>query len=335
MDIGSLANGALGTKSKGALFIAILGSRTVQDAIINQFDLRNVYHLKYMKDARKELAARTAADEATKSGIITLTITDRDRNRAAAIADAYVQQLNRVSVENNGTAAHLERVFLEHRLAEVNQDLKDSTAKLAQFSSKSMTFDTATQGKAMMDAGTDLQAKLIASEAELSGLRQNFTDTNPRVISLQATVAELQRQLNNMGSGTASNGNSGQIYPSLRELPLLGATYEDLFRHAKVEEAVADLLTRQYEVAKVDEAKELPVVQILDPPDIAEKRSSPKRGSIIVASLFFFFSLGVFYILLEAYWENLDPTDPKKILVTELAGYRRQLFSHRGSSTSH
>jgi uncharacterized protein involved in exopolysaccharide biosynthesis len=334
-DLGSLASGALGTKSKGALYVAILGSRTVQDAIINRFDLRKVYHVPYMKDARKALATRTAADEATKSGIITLTVTDRDRNRAAEIAAAYVQELNRVSVENNDTSAHLERVFLEHRLAEVNQDLKDSTAKLAQFSSKSMTFDAATQGKAMMDAGADLQAKLIASEAELSGLRQSYTDTNPRVIALQATVEELRKQLNNMGSGTGSAGNSSQIYPSLRELPLLGATYEDLYRHAKVEEAVADLLTRQYEVAKVDEAKELPVVQMLDPPDIAEKRSSPRRGTIDVVSVPFYFSLGIFFILLETYWKRLEPTDPKRMLATELNGYWRQLFSRRSTNSSH
>jgi uncharacterized protein involved in exopolysaccharide biosynthesis len=186
----------------------------------------------------------------------------------------------------------------------------------------------------MMDAGSDLQAKLIASEAELSGLRQSYTDTNPRVIALQATVAELQRQLNTMGSGTASTGNSGQIYPSLRELPLLGATYEDLYRHAKVQEAVADLLTRQYEVAKVDEAKELPVVQMLDPPDIAEKRSSPRKGTIDVVSIPFYFSLGVFIILLETYWKRLDPTDPKRMLAVELNGYRRQLFSRRSTNAS-
>jgi uncharacterized protein involved in exopolysaccharide biosynthesis len=287
-----------------------------------------------MKDARKELDSRTASAETTKTGIITITVTDRDRNRAAEIVAAYVQELNRISVENDGSSAHLERVFLEHRLAEVNQDLKDSSAKLAQFSSKSMTFDSATQGKAMVDAGADLQAKLIASEAELSGLRQNFTDANPRVIALQATVAELQRQLNSMGSGTGSTGKSGQIYPSLRELPLLGLTYQDLYRHAKIEEAVADLLTRQYEFAKVEEAKELPVVQILDPPDIAEKRSSPRRGTIIVASVFFFFSLGVFFILLQTYWQRLDPADPKKMLAAELNSYRRQVFSRRDRSAS-
>ncbi len=126
-DISNLASGALGIKSKGALYVAILGSRSVQDAIINRFDLRKVYHLKYMKDARKELAKYTAADEATKSGIITITVTDRDRYRAAAIAAAYVQELNRISVEDNDSSAHLERVFLERRLAEVNQDLKDSS----------------------------------------------------------------------------------------------------------------------------------------------------------------------------------------------------------------
>ncbi len=192
----------------------------------------------------------------------------------------------------------------------------------------------ATQGKALVDAGADLQAKLIASEAELSGLRQSYTENDPKVISLQATAAELQRQLNNMGSGSGSTGETGQLYPSLRELPLLGATYEDLYRHAKIEEAVADLLTRQYEVAKVEEAKELPVVQVLDPPDIAEKHSSPRRGTIVAASVFFYLSLGVFFVLLQAYWKRLSPADPKKTLAAELAGYWKQLFSRRNRSPS-
>jgi uncharacterized protein involved in exopolysaccharide biosynthesis len=330
-DLGGLASGALGLKTQGALYIAILGSRTVQDAIINQFDLRKVYHARYMKDARKELDSMTSMDEATKSGIITITVTDRDRNRAAAIAAMYVKELNLVSVENNNTSAHLERVFLERRLIEVNQDLSDSYARLAQFSSKSLTFDSATQGKAMMDAGTDLQAKLIASEAELASLRQTLTDANPRVAAVQGTVDELRRQLNTMSSGT---GGPGQVYPSLRELPLLGATYENLLRHVKLEEAVADLLTQQNEAAKVEEAKELPVVQVLDPPSIAERRSSPKRGTIIVGSVLFFFSLGVLLILLEAHWRALDPADPKKMLAAELAGYGKQIFSrHRVPSS--
>lgn len=334
MELGGLA-GSLGGRSKGALYTSILSSRTVQDAIIDRFDLCHVYHAKYRMDARKQLAESTAIDENTKSGIITITVTDRDRYRAAKIAATYVEELNRISVENNDTSAHLERVFLEHRLEEVNQDLKESSARLAQFSSKSMTFDMATQGKAIVDARADLQTKLITSEAELSGLRQNFTDTNPRVIALQATVSELQKQLDKVGADGDSKVGSDEMYPSLRQLPLLGATYEDLYRHTKTEEAVSDLLTRQYEVAKIEEAEELPVVQTLDSPNIAERHSSPKRSIIVVASVFFFFSLGVFYILLQEYWSKLDPADPKKMLAAELAGYRRQLFSRRRGNSPH
>jgi len=331
-DVSSFAGDAFGFRSKGALYISILGSRNVQDAIINRFDLRKVYREKYMKDARKDLDKCTEASEDRKSGIITVTVTDRDRYRASEIAAAYVQELNRVSVDNNNSSAHLERMFLERRLDEVNQDLRDSTARLAQFSSKNMTLDIATQGKAMMEASTALQGKLIAAEAELSGLRQTYTDSNPRVIALQASVSELQRQLNIMSTGT--HGTSGQIYPSLRELPSLDATYEDLSRRVKIEVTVADLLTRQYEIAKVEEAKELPVVQLLDAPDVAEKRVSPKRGTIIVSSVVFYLALGVLLILLEAYWQSLDSSHSKKLLAAELAGYGRQLLPGRSKNTS-
>jgi capsule polysaccharide export protein KpsE/RkpR len=265
-------------------------------------------------------------NEDTKSGVISITVTDHDRYRAAEIAGAYVQELNRVSVQNNNTSAHLQRIFVEKRLGEVNQDLKVSSAKLAQFSSKNMTIDTATQGKAMMEAGSDLEGKLISTEAQLSGLRKYYTDDNPRVSSLLATVSELQKQLNRMRTGKETGGTSGEIYPSLRELPLLSETYEDLFRHVRIEATVADLLTRQFEAAKVEEAKELPVVQMLDSPNVAEKHSSPKRGLVIVGSFFFYISLGVLLIFLEGYWKGLDSSDKKKMLFAELAGYGRSLL---------
>lgn len=324
-DLGGFASAAVGLTSKADLYVGILSSRSVQDPIIDRFNLRKEYHDKYMKDARKDLARNTEADEDRKSGIITITVSDRDKYRAAAMAAAYVQELNRVSLKDNNTSAHLQRAFLEQRLGQVNQDLKDLEAQLAQFSSKNMTFDSATQGKALLEAGTDLQAKLIAQEAELSGLRQNYAESNPRVKAMEASVSELRNQLSTLGSGTSKDAASGQIYPSLRELPLLGVGYEDLTRRVKIEAEVSDILTQDYETAKIEEAKELPVVQVLDPPDVAERHSSPRRSLIIAASLIFYLALGTAFVVLEAHWRELDPTDKRKLLVKEAAGYLRQL----------
>lgn len=330
-DAGGLAAQAFGLNgtSKAELYVGMLGSRRVQDAIIDRFDLRNEYHCKYMKDARKKLARYTEVDEDRKSGIITLTVTDRDKNRAAAIAGDYVQQLNKISLEENNTSAHLQRVFLEQRLNQLNSDIKDSEVRLAQFSSKNMTFDSSTQGRAMIEAGADLQAKLISSEAELSGLRQNYAETNSRVMALEATVAELRRQLDAMGSGTKAGQNSGQIYPSLREFPLLAANYEELTRHLKIDAEIAELLNREYEAAKVEEAQELPVVQILDPPNIAETHSSPKRAVMMIASFFIYLAIGVGAVVFEVRFRELEPSDRRKALILESIGYLRQLAPRR------
>ena len=328
-NISALGDNVLGLRSKDALYIVIFRSSSVQDVIINHFGLREEYHVRYMADARRKLTADSSVDSDTKSGVITITVTDHDRYRAAEIAEAFVQEMNRVLVEKNNTAAHLERVFIEQRLGEVNQDLKDSSAKLAQFSSKNMTLDMTTQGKAMMDASSNLEGKLIAAKAQLSGLQKYYTNNNPRVASLEATVSELQQQLNRMGTGNLADGASDQIYPSLRELPLLSETYQDLYRHVKIDETLANQLTLQDEAAKVDEAKELPVLQVLDPANVAEKKAGPHRGIIIVLSFLFFTSLGVFLILVEAHWKDLDPSDKKKLLAAELAGYGRQILSRR------
>src|SRR6185312_14547545 len=121
-------------------------------------------------------------------------------------------------------------------------------------------------GKAMVDAAAALQGQLIAAQAQLSGLQQIYTDNNVRVRAAEAHVEELQKKLNELGgAGTQSDLESNNsLYPSIRKLPLLGVTYADLYRQTKIQETVYELLTQQYELAKMQEAKEIPTVKVLD-----------------------------------------------------------------------
>jgi len=336
--LAGVAGDLLGLKTSGALFIGVLRSQTSQDRLIQQFDLRKVYGARLVIDARMRLDENTSISEDKKSGIITISVTDHSPQRAAALASAYVDQLNSLVSELSTSSAHRERVFLEERLKVAKQDLDDASNQLAQFSSKNNTLDIQLEGKAMLDAAGSLAGEMIAAQSQLEGLRQIYTDSNPRVRSLNARVGELRRQLEKLGGTQANpvNGTSasqehtgdpsaakvggGLPYPTIKSLPLLGAKYAEYYRRATTQETVYEMLTGQYELAKVQEAKETPSVKVLDPAKIPEKKSFPPRLVIMFLGTFLVCAMSVVWVLGSARWEEVDTQDPRKVLVQEVAG---------------
>jgi len=322
--IGAVASNVLGLRTSGATMVGILESRTIQDDLINQFDLRKVYSEKRYNDTRKILEKRTNISEDKKSGIITISVEDSNPGRAAALAKAYVTDLNNRISQLTTSSAHRERVFLEGRLESVKQELDAATLKLSRFSSKNKTFDPQIQGKAMMEAASSLQGQLIAAETELKGLEQIYGPENSRVRASSARVAELRNKLRGMSgtTGGASDDNitlsSSELYPSLEQLPLLGNTYYDLARRAKIDEAVFEVLTKQYELAKVQEAKEIPSIKVLDEPVVPESKSWPPRLFIIAFGTLLSFAVACLWILGAAGYESLDTHDPRRLLVDRL-----------------
>jgi uncharacterized protein involved in exopolysaccharide biosynthesis len=336
--LAGVAGDLLGLKNSGALFIGVLRSQTSQDRLIQQFDLRRVYGKQLVIDARTKLDENTSISEDRKSGIITISVTDHSPQRAATLASAYVDQLNSLVSELSTSSAHRERVFLEERLKVAKQDLDDASNQLAQFSSKNNTLDIQQEGKAMLDAAGAIAGEMIAAQSQLEGLRQIYTDNNSRVRSLNARVMELRKQLEKLGGtqATAVNGTSaspdktgdpsaakaggGLPYPTIKSLPLLGAKYAEYYRRAKIHETVYEMLTGQYELAKVQEAKETPSVKVLDPARIPEKKSFPPRLVIMFLGTFLVCSMSVVWVLGSARWEEVDPQDPRKVFVQEVAG---------------
>ncbi len=319
-----LASTLTGLKSPGALYVGVLQSRTVQDDLIANFDLRSVYSKKYYYDARKKLTDRTNILEDTKSGIIRITVTDNDPGRARALAAGYVTELNNLLTQVSTSSARRERIFLEDRLKQVKQELDEATLRLSKFSSKNMTFEPEIQGKAMLDAAATLQGDLIAAESELQGLEQIYGPENARVKAGRARIAELQSKLRGMsrsgglGKQDDESLNSSELYPSLEQLPLLGNTYIDLERRAKIDEAVYEVLTKQYELARVEEAKEIATAKVLDQADLPEKKAFPPRLLLGILGCFLGLAGSASYLLLRRQWQRLDPEDPRKGLLQEV-----------------
>jgi uncharacterized protein involved in exopolysaccharide biosynthesis len=321
----------LGLKTPGAFYVEVLKSRTVQERLVEKFDLRTHYSKKYYQDARKKLDRMTDIEEEKKSGIITLSVVDWDPRFAAALAGSYIEEMNRVAADLNTSAAHREREFLEERLKSAKQDLDRASLQLSEFSSKHTMMDVQQQGRAMMDAAARLQGELIGSESELKGLEQIYSEDNVRVRSLKARIAELQSQLHKMvGNYTTPDGMSDNVtdtgYPSLRTLPALGYRYQDLYRQARTQESIYDFLTQQYELARVEEAKELPVVRVMDEPNVPEKKNSPIRSLIVGLSVFTAFIVGCVWVVEREKWERLPADDSRRMLASEVAATFRRLF---------
>ena len=333
--LAGLAQGALGIQTTGSLFIEILKSDTVRDDVIQKFDLQKVYGTRFIADARIELSDHTGISEDEKSGVITIDVVDHNPKRAAAMALEYVNQLNWVVNNLSTSSAHRERDFLDSRLTQVKTDLESAEQQFSQFASKKGAIDIPEQGKAMVTAAATLQGQLIAAEAELQGLQQIYTANNVRVRMAEAQVSRLRSSLEKIaGQSTTENSSAQELYPSLRELPLLGVSYADLLRRLKVEEAVFETLTQEDELAKVEEAKEIPSVRVLDPPEVPQKKSFPPRMTIMVLGTFFGFVLGTAWILTHSAWKAIDPTDPRKAVATEVwTDVRASLpWSHQNGS---
>jgi capsule polysaccharide export protein KpsE/RkpR len=319
--LGALAGGMLGMKDTGALFAELLQSGTIEGALVDRFDLQKVYHKHYRQDALKKLAHRTEITEDRKSGVITIVVTDTDRQRARDMAQAYLDQLDSLLIKVNTSAARREREFIEQRLITVQSDLEKAQVALGDFASKNTTLDVKEQTKAMVDAGAKLQAQLIVAHAEADSMGQFYGEGNVRMRAANARVGELERDLKKLG-GSASEADqpldSSELYPSLRQMPILAVHWADLYRQVKIKETVYDLLTEQYELARIEEVKSIPSVRVIDPPGWPEKKSFPPRLIIILALS----SLSVFAaamcMVMQDRWLRVSPGDPRKQLALQV-----------------
>jgi len=324
---GGLASGLLNSRSPSGPLLGIIASRTMQDDLINRFNLEHVYRARYLADARRILIRRTDASEDKPTGIVSITVTDHDPVRARDLAAAYVDELNTLVVTMDTSAAHRERQFLDQRLKDIQSDLESSEQQLGQFSSRTETMDQTAQSKAMLDAIATVQGQLIGAQSELHGLEAAYTGESVAVRQAKARVATLSAQLEKLEGPSGDNTapvDSSDSYPSLRQLPLRGATYADLYRHTKTLEVAYELLSRELEAAKIQEAEEIPSVKVLDPPVIAQKKSFPPRMLLIALGAFLALLLGGAWVVGLEVWRRIDETDPMKVFVNQAAASLRR-----------
>lgn len=341
--LGGLAGGLLGGHTSTELFIDLLHSGSVSGHLIDRFNLQNVYGKKYRIDTAKRLARQTKITEDKKSGVITIEVEDTDRVRARDLAQGYLDELNNLVLRTNTSSAHRERVFVEKRLQTVQADLEKAQLELSEFSSTNSTIDIKEQTRAMVDAGARVQAELMIEQSGLESLRQIYGDGNVRVRETDARIASLKGELARMTGSSAplaaggqdantidpgDSGKKGELYPPLRQLPRLAVPYADLYRNVRVQETLYELLTQQYEMARIEEAKDIPAVSVIDAPGIAEKKSFPPRLLLSLLLTFLSFAIASSVILFSSHWSTIDVNDPRKALAAEVfPALRRRISS--------
>jgi capsule polysaccharide export protein KpsE/RkpR len=329
--LANLAGSLLGAKSSGALFITLLESGTVRGHLIDRFQLQQVYRKRYVQDTVKMLGSRTVITEDKKSGVLTIAVEDTDRRRARDLTQAYLNELDNLLAKVNTSSAGRERQFIEGRLRTVQVELARAQVELSDFSSRNTAIDIKEQTRAMVDSGAKLQGEMIVGQSELDSLEQIYGDENVRVRAAKARVAVLRQELERESGRIGEEAREGGIdvdhpYPALRQLPSLAAHWADLYRTVRIHEEVFDLLSAQYEMARIEEAKSIPTVSVIDPPSWPEKKSFPHRFLIVLISTACALILAAFFLLAKRSWMTRDDCDPRRVLARRIWGSFERRF---------
>lgn len=291
--LAALTGDGLGLKNPNDLYIGMLKSRPIADAIIHDFGLDRIYRSPDMSEARNRLAGYTHI-ESEKSGLIAITVTDRDKFRAAAMANAYTSQL-RVLTQNLAlTEASQRRLFYEQQLVQAGKALVSAEAAFQQVQQSRGLVSLNGQSAAMIESLAVLRAQISAKQVQLEALRSYSTERNPEVALARQELASMQAEearLEHRNRATEA-GDLG-----LGDIPGVGREYLTAEHELAYRQTLYDLLVKQYDAARLDEGKEAAIIQVIEPAIAPDRKSSPKRVLIVIVASFLGWFAACFYVL--------------------------------------
>ncbi|MBV8674998.1 MAG: chain length determinant family protein, partial [Acidobacteriaceae bacterium] len=310
----SLATGGLGLKNPNDLYVAMLKSRTVEDAMVRQFGLMQEYHVRYLTDARKALERHSTIEGSGKDTLIHLSVDAGTPERAAQLTNGYVDQFRKLSEHLAVTEASQRRLFFEQQLQQAKDNLANAEEALKATEQKTGLIQLDSQARALIESAVSLRAQIAAKEVQIQSLRTYATGENAQLIQAQQELDELKAQLAKLGGANASADAAGLIVPK-GQVPQAGLEYVRKFRDVKYYETIFGIIARQLEMAKLDEAKEGAPIQVVDLAVPPERHSSPKRSLIVMAASFLGLFLSTIWVLLQAGFNraNQEPENAMKI----------------------
>lgn len=306
--LAAMAGTGLGLKSPNEIYIGMLTSRPIADAIIQKFELVRVYHVKDMTAARKKLASYTDVS-AEKSGFISVSVRDEDKKRVAEMANAYTDQLRILTKTLAVTEASQRRLFYEDQLKQAKEALVAAELSFQQVQQKQGVVQLDAQAKAMIESLAALRAQVAAKQVEVQALRSYSTEKNPEVQLAEHELSTMQGEVARLEERNHSTGFSDI---GLRDVPGAGLDYLRAEHEVKYQQALFDLLMRQYDAAKLDESKDAAIIQVVEPAIEPDKRTSPKRVLVLATSMFAGFFAGCLLALL-LWWYEFAQLDPEVV----------------------
>jgi tyrosine-protein kinase Etk/Wzc len=322
--VSGVASSMLGMKNVNDMYVSMLKSQSVEDAVIQRYGLQSEYRKKYLVDTRRALEKHTKIDGATKDGLIRLSFSDRDPNRAAEIANGYVDQFKNLSQHLAITEASQRRVVFENQLEKTKVDLEnaDEALKRTQLSTGMVQVDG--QARAMIDSAARLRAQIVAKEVQIEAMRSYAGDENPALTQAQTELDGLRAQFSNMVG--SKGGSADDVFIPKGKVPQAGLEYVRRLRDVKYYEAIFEILAKQLELAKLDEAREGAFIQVVDPAMAPEKKSYPKRGLLALGGVATGFTFGIMFALLQG---GLVRMQHNPVMKDKLELLKRSLWSGR------
>jgi uncharacterized protein involved in exopolysaccharide biosynthesis len=301
-SLASLASGGFNLKNPTDMYVSLLTSRTVEDAMIQRFGLMKEYHEKRMSDTRKEFERRTTAVAGTKDGLIRISVEDRDPQRAAELANAYVEEFRKLSASLAITEAARRRLFFEQQVQQSKDALTHAEEAMTKTQQSTGVLQIDSQARSLIESAAILRAQVVAKQVQIESMRSFATDDNPGLVLAKQELAALRSQLDRLAGSQPDAGSD--INLSKGRVTQSGMEYLRRFRDLKYQETVFELLARQFEIAKLDEAREGSIIQVVDAAVPPDKRSSPHRLLIVIGGTILAFLVAVFWILLRKRWAS-------------------------------
>ncbi len=311
--VAGLNESDLGLKNPADLFIAMLNSRTIADRLISRFDLRKVYWVKRYQDARKKLASRSYII-AEREGLISVSVADRDPQRAADLANGYVEELHAMNSYLAVSEAAQRRIFYQQKLDAEREELALSELALKKAQEKSGLLQPDAQARAIIQSAADMRAQVALHEVQVQAMRTYATPGNPDLRRAEEELAGLRAELAKLERNTGEIGNGNTELPT-RQLPQAELEYIRRARDLKYHEALYDFLSKQLEAARLDEAKDAVVVQVVDKAIVPERKSSPHRVLIVLMTAIAAFIVACVGVLLAEIVrrKQQDPQDRERL----------------------
>jgi tyrosine-protein kinase Etk/Wzc len=317
-SLGALAGASVGLKNPNDMYVAMFKSRTVEDAMIQRFGLMAEYRQKYMSTARKSFEKHATVESGTKDNLIHISVEDKNPNRAAEMANAYVDEYRRLSQHLAIGEAAQRRLFFEQQLEQAKDNLANSEEALKETQQKTGMIQLDSQARALIESAAMLRAQISAKEVQLQAMHTYATGQNSDVVQTQQELEGLRAQLAKL----AGNGDdtAGLIVPK-GQVPQAGIEYVRKYRDVKYYETIFEILARQFELAKLDEAKEGALIQVVDPAIVPDYKSSPKRALLTIVAIAAGFFIGVFVALFREGMERLqqDPEQSERLSILRKA----------------